>query len=130
MWELRFQRYSTNTKRYPRKKFLETLSLVLPAKTTVSLIVQSRDGNSAAYAAARCCWSTAPRSVATKICITSQRQRRTAFYNFFIFFTINPGELLLYVLECRGGVLGLGLGLEASSPRKLAYPRLEDSAIF
>ena len=27
-------------------------------------------------------------------------------------------------------VLGLGLGLEASSPRKLACPRLEDSTIF
>ena len=32
---LRLQRYSTNTKRYPQKKFLETLRAVLPAKTTV-----------------------------------------------------------------------------------------------
>ena len=38
-----------------------------------------RDGNSAAYAAARCCWYTAPRSVATKICITSQHQRSAAY---------------------------------------------------
>ena len=45
-----------------------------------------RDGNSAAYAAARCCWCTAPRSVATKICITSQRQRSAAYNNFFTFF--------------------------------------------
>ena len=32
------------------------------------------------------------------------------------------------VLSLEGQVLGLGL--EASSPRKLAYPRLEDSTIF
>ena len=38
---LRLQRYSTNTKRYPRKKFLETVSFVLPAKTTVGLIHQT-----------------------------------------------------------------------------------------
>ena len=30
----------------------------------------------------------------------------------------------------EGQVLGLGFGLEASSPRKLACPRLEDSSIF
>ena len=48
--------------------------------------VQTRDGNSAAYAAARCCWCTAPPSVATKICITSQRQRSAAYYNFLNFF--------------------------------------------
>ena len=46
----------------------------------------SRDGNSAAYAAARCCWCTAPRSVATKICITSQHQRSAAYKNFLHFF--------------------------------------------
>ena len=34
------------------------------------------------------------------------------------------------VLGLEGQVLGLGLGLEASSPRKLACPRLEDSTIF
>ena len=33
-------------------------------------------------------------------------------------------------LGLEGQVLGLGLGLEASSPRKLACPRLEDSTIF
>ena len=33
-------------------------------------------------------------------------------------------------LGLEGQVLGLGLGLEASSPRKLACPRLEDSSIF
>ena len=42
-----------------------------------------RDGNIAAYAAARCCWCTARRSVATKICITSQHQRSAAYNNFF-----------------------------------------------
>ena len=34
------------------------------------------------------------------------------------------------VLGLEGQVLSLGLGLEASSPRKLACPRLEDSTIF
>ena len=34
------------------------------------------------------------------------------------------------VLGLKGQFLGLGLGLEASSPRKLACPRLEDSTIF
>ena len=29
----------------------------------------TRDCNSAAYATARCCWCSVPRSVATKICI-------------------------------------------------------------
>ena len=48
--------------------------------------IRSRDGNSAAYAAARCCWCAAPRSVATKICTTSQRQRSVAYYNFIHFF--------------------------------------------
>ena len=33
-------------------------------------------------------------------------------------------------LGLEGQVLGLGLGLEASSPRKLACPRLEDSTNF
>ena len=33
-------------------------------------------------------------------------------------------------LGLEGQVLGLGLGLEASSPRKLACPWLEDSTIF
>ena len=37
-------------------------------------------------------------------------------------------EVLGLGLESQ--VLGLGLGLEASSPRKLACPRLEDSSIF
>ena len=46
----------------------------------------NRDGNSAAYAAARCCWCTAPRSVATKICITSQHQRSAAYKIFFYIF--------------------------------------------
>ena len=55
-----------------------------PIKTRGSM--QSRDGNSAAHAAARCCWCTAPRSVATKICITSQHQRSAAYKNFFTFF--------------------------------------------
>ena len=55
--------------------------------------LRSRDGNSTAYAAARCCWCTAPRSVATKICITSQRQRSAVY----IFFTIIAGKLFLYV---------------------------------
>ena len=37
---LQLQRYSRNTKRCPpEKKFLETLSFVLPAKTTVGLMV-------------------------------------------------------------------------------------------
>ena len=34
------------------------------------------------------------------------------------------------VLGFEGQVLGLGLDLEASSPRKLSCPRLEDSTIF
>ena len=55
-----------------------------------------RDGNSAAYAAARCCWCTAVRSVATKICIMSQRQRSAACYNFLHFFTIIASESFLY----------------------------------
>ena len=33
-------------------------------------------------------------------------------------------------LGLEGQVLGLGLGLEVSSPQKLACPRLEDSSIF
>ena len=37
---LQLQRYSTNPKGIPRKKFLETLSFVLPAKTTVGPIGQ------------------------------------------------------------------------------------------
>ena len=59
----------------------ETLWLVF-----CCVCVSVRDGNSAAYAAARCCWCTAQRSVATKICITSQRQRSAAYYNFLHFF--------------------------------------------
>ena len=58
-------------------------------------IVSIRDGNSAAYAAARCCWCTAPRSVATKICITSQHQRSAAYKNFFTFFL----QLLLVIFS-------------------------------
>ena len=59
-------------------------------------------GNNAAYAAARCCWCTAPRSLATKICSTSQRQRSTAwrvlqFITFF--FTIIAGKLFLNVQQ-------------------------------
>ena len=54
-----------------------------------------RDGNSVAYAAARCCRCTARRSVATKICVTSQRQPSAAYYNFTHFFTIIANELCL-----------------------------------
>ena len=51
-------------------------SIGLPVILWQSLLtICSRDGNSAAYEAARCCWCTAPRSVATKICITSHCQR-------------------------------------------------------
>ena len=57
------------------------------------ITVPNRDGNSVAYAAARCCWCTAPRSVATKICITSQHQRSAAYNNFFTFFL----QLLLVI---------------------------------
>ena len=39
----------------------------------------------------------APRSVATKICITSQRS--AAYYNFLDFFTIIAGKLFLYVQQ-------------------------------
>ena len=42
---------------------------------------------------------TRPRSVSTKICNTSQRQRGAAYYNFYIFFTIIAGELFLCVQE-------------------------------
>ena len=63
------------------------------------LIALARDGNSTAYAAARCCWCTAPRSVATKICITSQRQRSAAYHNFLHFFTIIAGKLFLNVQQ-------------------------------
>ena len=59
---------------------------------------QPRDGNSAAYVATRCCWCTAPRSVATKICISSQRQRSAAYYNFLPFFTIIAGKLFFIYL--------------------------------
>ena len=52
----------------------------------ITVPYRSKDGNSAAYAAARCCWCTAPRSVAAKICITSQSQRSAAYNNFFTFF--------------------------------------------
>ena len=62
---------------------------------TSLVVLATRDGNSAAYAAARCCWCTAPRSVATKICITSQHQRSAAYKNFFtFFFTIIAGDFL------------------------------------
>ena len=61
-------------------------SLYLLYFSCVCHYTDSRDGNSAAYAAARCCWCTAPRSVATKICITSQHQRSAAYKNFFTFF--------------------------------------------
>ena len=39
-------------------------------------------------------------------------------------------EVLGLALSFEGQVLGLGLGLEASSFRKLPCPRLEDSTIF
>ena len=61
----------------PRKKFLETLSFVLPAKTAVGL----SDGSRAAYAAAYAVRPTAPRRAAWKIptilqCSAAQRERR------------------------------------------------------
>ena len=70
---LRLQRYSTDTKRYPRKKFLAILSFVLPAKTTVGLIVQSRDGadNKKCIRMLRCvrkpCPRTAPHLIQTQL---------------------------------------------------------------
>ena len=42
---------------------------------------------------------SAPRSVATKVCITSQRQRSAPYYNFLHFFTIIAGELFVYVQQ-------------------------------
>ena len=59
-------------------------------------VCHTRDGNSAAYAAVRCCRCTAPRSVVTKICITSQHQRSAAYYNFLHFFAIIASELFCY----------------------------------
>ena len=75
-----------------------TIKKVAIVKTNTCLAIQltgdpanwqySRDGNSPAYVAAHCSWCNTPRSVATKICIMSQRQRSAAYYYFCIFFTI------------------------------------------
>ena len=77
----------------------EVAEVALCAFNCALPISEGRDGNIAAYAAARCCWCTAPRSVPTKICISSQRQRSAAYYNFYIFFTIIVGELFCYVQQ-------------------------------
>ena len=63
------------------------------------ILVATRDGNSAAYAAVHCSWCTTPHSVATKICIMSKHQRSAAYYNFLLFFTIIAGKLFLYVQQ-------------------------------
>ena len=87
------------TRRWRLKLFFNLLGVAALNAYTIYRQVhpdqQSRDGNSAAYAAARCCWCTAPRSVAPKFCITSQHQRSAAYKNFFtFFFTIIAGDFL------------------------------------
>ena len=70
--------------------YLNFTNLVLEIATAQR--TRPRGALTTAYAAARWCWCTAPRSVATKICITSQRQRSDAYNNFF---TIIAGDFLV-----------------------------------
>ena len=84
--------------RLPRRHIVEQGSNItrpIIIKLATAMDKHTRDGNSAAYAAARCFWCTAPRSVATKIYITSQRQHSAAYNNFFTFFL----QLLLVIFS-------------------------------
>ena len=78
---------------FPWQPLLRVRNLVAPCIWNLIAArqpgVQIRGGYCSAYAAARCSWCTAPRSVATKICITSHRQCSAAYNNFITIFFYN-----------------------------------------